>query len=328
LKLTSKRSWIISITFLFLLVSISTFFSTGGRAQNEIGLPSEPQFVKLSANEDEVLITWAPPADNGGGTILEYRIYRNSYNNREPEAIVNGDTLQYTDTEVISGREYVYKITAVNEAGESLIPYSYTILVPYPDGPRINLEIKAGLISTGIAMAAAILGMITAYFLESRRMKETGNGEETDARMFFNILLPLAVFIGWVMGGVITSNIHNSYIDVDRTLYTENLMALILMIVTVILLLIWSIAKSYHSHFQLMNMTIWAEFGGGWYFRSLVLFEDMIGLVVVSWVISAVVGGIVGSIAWIIKKSIRKRRSEDDYSAVELSIDKVEGIEI
>lgn len=63
-------------------------------------------------------LTWEPPAYNGDAPILGYRIYRSSPT--EDERLV-GETsgLTWQDTTTRAGGEYVWRITALNSAGES-----------------------------------------------------------------------------------------------------------------------------------------------------------------------------------------------------------------
>ncbi|MEM1973892.1 MAG: fibronectin type III domain-containing protein, partial [Thermoplasmata archaeon] len=86
------------------------------------GLPSPPQSLNITVGDRVLNLSWIPPADNGGSSITEYRIYRKesgqSYSNT-PYAIVSSSQLSFQDTNVNIGRTYCYVVTAKNASGES-----------------------------------------------------------------------------------------------------------------------------------------------------------------------------------------------------------------
>lgn len=86
------------------------------------GLPSPPQSLNITVGDRVLNLSWIPPADNGGSSITEYRIYRKesgqSYSNT-PYATVSPSQLSFQDTNVNIGRTYCYVVTAKNASGES-----------------------------------------------------------------------------------------------------------------------------------------------------------------------------------------------------------------
>ncbi|NPA75623.1 MAG: DUF2341 domain-containing protein [Euryarchaeota archaeon] len=78
--------------------------------------PTAPTDLKAIAGNRYVNLTWSPPLDNGGSSIISYRIYRNT----TPIANVSATRTWYNDTSVINGHNYTYYVTAVNSVGESV----------------------------------------------------------------------------------------------------------------------------------------------------------------------------------------------------------------
>jgi hypothetical protein len=95
-------------------------------------VPSTPQDPQGSSGEGYVLITWTAPSDDGGSDIISYNIYRGT---NQTTLILLASVLAtqtaYNDTSVENGQTYYYKVTAVNDEGES--PQS-TLVVDTPGG--------------------------------------------------------------------------------------------------------------------------------------------------------------------------------------------------
>ena len=84
-----------------------------------IDLPSEPLDLKARTGDSFIHLTWKAPIKDGGSKILEYRVLKKSLSIWVDLATVNGNTLEYNDTQVINGNEYAYKVKAATAAGES-----------------------------------------------------------------------------------------------------------------------------------------------------------------------------------------------------------------
>jgi len=66
-----------------------------------------------------VTLTWTAPADNGGSDITSYRIYHSETSGSETLlTTVTNTTFTYTDSPLVNGKTYYYKVGAVNSAGE------------------------------------------------------------------------------------------------------------------------------------------------------------------------------------------------------------------
>lgn len=106
-------------------------FVLGGRTGADDELTSDilrldprvtPPWAPRSATATDITggvrLTWDAPSYNGDGVVSGYRIYRQPVGGEE-ERITETQLLSYDDTGVEPGVEYVWRISAVNAAGES-----------------------------------------------------------------------------------------------------------------------------------------------------------------------------------------------------------------
>jgi hypothetical protein len=80
--------------------------------------PSEPQTVAASPGAvgtvGEIVVSWAAPASDGGLPVTSYLVYRDG----ELVATVGADASAWTDAGLDLARNYVYVVSAANDAGE------------------------------------------------------------------------------------------------------------------------------------------------------------------------------------------------------------------
>ncbi|UCH88802.1 MAG: fibronectin type III domain-containing protein [Thermoplasmata archaeon] len=88
-------------------------------------IPSPPQNLKATAGDEQIILTWSPPKYNAGFEITNYTIYRGNISGELKSIITIGNILTYTDTNLINGVTYHYKITAFNGIKKS--PFSFEI---------------------------------------------------------------------------------------------------------------------------------------------------------------------------------------------------------
>ncbi len=80
-------------------------------------VPSVPLTVSSSMIDSGIVLSWAPPLDNGGYP-LTYEVLRGTASGSEsPLANVSGDS--YTDKVMVLGANYFYIVKAVNQLGSS-----------------------------------------------------------------------------------------------------------------------------------------------------------------------------------------------------------------
>gem|GEM_PF-3320613 len=84
-----------------------------------VGLPGQPRNLQAVSGNDYVSLVWLPPLSDGGSPITNYSIERG-----ELRFDVSGDSTTFNDTDLKSGTEYEYKISASNALGEGLFSLS------------------------------------------------------------------------------------------------------------------------------------------------------------------------------------------------------------
>ncbi len=107
--------------------------------------PSSPPFIRHKEHDERIEVIWYAPVDDGGDPVTEYRIYKgNASGELGYITSVDASVLSYNDTDVVSGVEYFYHVTAVNAQGES-DPSEEVSGIPftYPTPPR-DLVVELG----------------------------------------------------------------------------------------------------------------------------------------------------------------------------------------
>ncbi|MCK5560965.1 MAG: fibronectin type III domain-containing protein, partial [Thermoplasmata archaeon] len=84
------------------------------------GPPSPPLELQTNTSSGYILLTWQPPANNGGHPIFGYYVYRGE-NSINLTFLVKLDEsyTYYNDTSVTNGVKYFYYVVALNNLGES-----------------------------------------------------------------------------------------------------------------------------------------------------------------------------------------------------------------
>ncbi len=109
-----------------------------------MGLPSEPWNLKIRSGDEFCHLTWSPPLYDGGADIIVYIIERDNGTGFEFLLNVTSDVLDMNDTDVLNGKEYGYRIRAINMIGDGpLSPASYGYPLAIPD-PPVDLVQKTG----------------------------------------------------------------------------------------------------------------------------------------------------------------------------------------
>ncbi|MCK5291781.1 MAG: right-handed parallel beta-helix repeat-containing protein [Thermoplasmata archaeon] len=107
-------------------------------------VPGQPTRLVASTGDREVTLTWAPPADNGGSPIANYSVYRGPFSGGEAFLVEIGDELTYTDSGLMNGRTYSYRVTAKNAIGEGSRSDSISAVPMVVPGPPIALAVEEG----------------------------------------------------------------------------------------------------------------------------------------------------------------------------------------
>jgi fibronectin type 3 domain-containing protein len=77
--------------------------------------PSTPGNTKATATTGQIRVTWTASTDNVG--VVRYNVYRSNSSNTLGSQIGTATTTAYTDTTTVAGTFYVYRVKAVDAAG-------------------------------------------------------------------------------------------------------------------------------------------------------------------------------------------------------------------
>ncbi len=80
--------------------------------------PAAPQSLTSTAGNGQIVLTWSVPANNGGATVTNYRVYRGATPGGETLLLTLGSVLTYTDRGLTNCQTYYYRVSAVNSIGE------------------------------------------------------------------------------------------------------------------------------------------------------------------------------------------------------------------
>jgi hypothetical protein len=109
-------------------------------SQTTYGVPSAPTNLVAAAAPGQTTLTWTAPSNNGGGSILEYRVYR-GYASGQLSYLgsASGSSTAFTDTTCYVGKACYYAVGAVNFMGESPSSNEASALgMAVPDGTDVT----------------------------------------------------------------------------------------------------------------------------------------------------------------------------------------------
>ena len=109
-KKTVRRILTTSLIFLFIIFAV---FPVDAQ---EITPPGKPGFLTPTAGENEIRITWAHPASNGGSVITDWEVKIDSASTSETY-FISGSNTAVGITGLINGRVYEIRVRAKNSAG-------------------------------------------------------------------------------------------------------------------------------------------------------------------------------------------------------------------
>jgi parallel beta-helix repeat protein len=105
--------------------------------------PSAPQNLQATPGNQQVHLKWIAPYD-GGSPITNYRIYRGTTPGGELFLIELGNVLEYTDTGLVNGQTYYYRVSAVNAVDEGPLSNEASATPADVPGPPLSLSAAPG----------------------------------------------------------------------------------------------------------------------------------------------------------------------------------------
>ncbi|MCF2527616.1 fibronectin type III domain-containing protein [Yinghuangia soli] len=122
-----------------------------------ITIPRPPTGLSATAGDAHNVLSWMPPADDGGSPLTEYQIFRSGGEQAGTAVIgtVSAATLVYTDTGLTQGTAYTYTVRAVNQNGASemtapvtaspaaALAVATTVLAPATAGQQYSAKLQA-----------------------------------------------------------------------------------------------------------------------------------------------------------------------------------------
>jgi parallel beta-helix repeat protein len=99
-------------------------------------VPGQPTGLVAVAGTLRATLTWNAPASDGGSSITNYVIYRGATSGSETTLATVGNVLTYVDSDVVGGRAYFYRVSAINSIGEGPLSVEATVTIsPSPNLP-------------------------------------------------------------------------------------------------------------------------------------------------------------------------------------------------
>jgi titin len=116
-----------------------------------VTVPTAPQSFSATAGNTQIVLSWSPPANDGGAVITGYKVYRGTSSGGETLLTTLGNFLNFNNTGLTNGVTYYYKVSAVNAIGEG--PQSSEVLVK-PVGPPSAPYLTSGKAGNGHVVLA------------------------------------------------------------------------------------------------------------------------------------------------------------------------------
>ncbi len=113
-----KNNFIKLLIIHVVIISGIGFFACQSFAQ-AAQVPDQPiGFTATPVSPTSVFLSWSPPQNNGGAPITGYKIdYRISPASTDTALVTLGNVTNYTHTNLVTGKTYIYRVSAINSVG-------------------------------------------------------------------------------------------------------------------------------------------------------------------------------------------------------------------
>lgn len=100
--------------------------------------------LAAEGSDEEVVLMWTMPVNNGGSPITNITVYGGSTPGGETILTVLGIIESYTDTGLINGVTYYYRVTALNRMGEGPVSNEVNALPATHPSEPLDLQLSVG----------------------------------------------------------------------------------------------------------------------------------------------------------------------------------------
>ncbi|RLF68804.1 MAG: hypothetical protein DRN57_02870 [Thermoplasmata archaeon] len=123
-------------------------------------IPSPPREFRISTTGNGFIISWIPPADDGGSDLTGYLLYKGVNGSRLALLMeLDPGTLMANDTLVVEGSSYTYAISCVNGVGESPMTEPVSIIFPVREDDEGTSGNATGEKQEGIGSVAIFISL-------------------------------------------------------------------------------------------------------------------------------------------------------------------------
>jgi len=148
-SLTNGTAYVFRVTALNVIGAGQPTTSTAATPRTTPGAVSTLAGV---GGNGQVVLTWNAPSDNGGAVISDYVVERRLSSESDSAYVVVADGVRSqtgaTVTGLMNGSSYLFRVRAVNEAGQSLLPVVSAEVMPGV-APGLPLNAAGAFLSSG-----------------------------------------------------------------------------------------------------------------------------------------------------------------------------------
>jgi hypothetical protein len=124
---------------------IGTGVSAGPSSVVAAITPSMPSLVNIAPDASSVMVSWTPPASDGGTGLTGYNVYRSTGTGWALLcSLEDPTTLSYIDRAVQPGTAFQYRVAAINAMGEGPRSSPTAKIVPLSGPSPISMTAKVG----------------------------------------------------------------------------------------------------------------------------------------------------------------------------------------
>ncbi|MCX6650555.1 MAG: fibronectin type III domain-containing protein [Methanomassiliicoccales archaeon] len=125
--------------------------------------PQAPTDLSATLDDEQAILAWVAPADNGWNAITSYNVYRSNTENGTYVLVASLSNTTYNDTGLSDGHTYWYKVAAVNVAGEGHQSSVASVVLPESSIISDNMMLILG------AVIAIVLLLVVAFLFMRRK---------------------------------------------------------------------------------------------------------------------------------------------------------------